>query len=108
MGVRSITLAAMRHSILEWLHMPGDIVFIFGGAVPAFYLTWLGVRYVRAGSTTEEPKDILFQGYCYAFLDGSKCDPSGAGKLSMHGVSLECSDVRQRASRRCERCSRII
>ena len=40
--------------------MPGDIVFIFGGALPIFYLSFLGVRYMRKGTTTEEPKDVLF------------------------------------------------
>jgi len=47
-------------SILEWLRMPGDIVFIVGGALPILYLSFLGVRYMRTSTTTEEPKDILF------------------------------------------------
>jgi nitric oxide reductase subunit B len=48
------------NSILEWLRMPGDIVFIVGGAMPVLYLTYLGIRYMRSGTTTEEPKEILF------------------------------------------------
>jgi nitric oxide reductase subunit B len=47
-------------SILEWLRMPGDIVFIVGGALPILYLCFLGVRYMRTSTTTEEPKDVLF------------------------------------------------
>jgi nitric oxide reductase subunit B len=40
--------------------MPGDIVFIVGGALPILYLTFLGIRHMRSSATTEEPKDILF------------------------------------------------
>jgi len=40
--------------------MPGDIVFILGGTLPILYLTFLGVLHMRSGTTTEEPKDILF------------------------------------------------
>jgi nitric oxide reductase subunit B len=53
-------IGSRANSILEWLRMPGDVVFIVGGAIPILYLTWLGVRYCRAVSTTEEPRDILF------------------------------------------------
>ena len=31
-----------------------------GGAVPALYLSYLGIRYMRRITTTEEPKDVLF------------------------------------------------
>jgi len=53
-------IGGRANAILEWMRMPGDIVFILGGAVPILYLTWLGVRYMRAGSTAEEPEEILF------------------------------------------------
>ena len=53
-------IGSRANSILEWLRMPGDIVFILGGALPIFYLSFLGVRYMRKGTTTEEPKDVLF------------------------------------------------
>lgn len=48
------------NAVLEWLRMPGDIVFIVGGILPVVYLTVLGIRYMKAGTSTEEPKDILF------------------------------------------------
>ena len=48
------------NSLIEWLRLPGDTVFIFGGTLPVIYLCWLGVRHMRKQSTTEEPKDILF------------------------------------------------
>jgi nitric oxide reductase subunit B len=48
------------NSIIEWLRLPGDIVFILGGTLPVLYLCWLGVRHMRAQITAEEPKNILF------------------------------------------------
>ena len=34
---------------LEWLRLPGDIVFIVFGVLPLLWLCWLGVRYRRPG-----------------------------------------------------------
>jgi nitric oxide reductase subunit B len=53
-------IGSHANSILEWLRMPGDIAFIFGGALPILYLSFLGVRHMRSSTTIEEPKDILF------------------------------------------------
>jgi len=53
-------IGSRANSVLEWLRMPGDIVFILGGALPILYLCFLGIRRMRSGATTEEPKDILF------------------------------------------------
>jgi nitric oxide reductase subunit B len=53
-------IGSRANSILEWLRMPGDVVFILGGTLPILYLTYLGVRHMRKGATTEEPKDVLF------------------------------------------------
>ena len=40
--------------------MPGDIVFIAGGAIPTLYIAYLGIRYTVKQVTLEEPDDILF------------------------------------------------
>lgn len=40
---------------LEWLRLPGDVVFIAGGVLPLLWMTWLGVRH-RAGRT-RQPED---------------------------------------------------
>jgi nitric oxide reductase subunit B len=48
------------NAVLEWLRMPGDIVFIVGGILPIIYLSLLGVRFMKTDSSTDEPKDILF------------------------------------------------
>ena len=35
---------------LEWLRLPGDVVFIAFGVLPLLWLCWLGVRYRRPGA----------------------------------------------------------
>jgi len=53
-------IGSRANSILEWLRMPGDVVFILGGALPILYLAFLGIRHMRASSTKEEPEEVLF------------------------------------------------
>jgi nitric oxide reductase subunit B len=48
------------NSLLEWLRLPGDTLFILGGTLPILYLSWLGVRRMKPGATLEEPRDVLF------------------------------------------------
>jgi nitric oxide reductase subunit B len=36
-------LSNRMNSLLEWLRLPGDLLFIVGGVLPALYLAWLGV-----------------------------------------------------------------
>jgi nitric oxide reductase subunit B len=48
------------NAVIEWLRLPGDIVFIAGGAVPALYIAYLGIRHTVKQVTLEEPDDILF------------------------------------------------
>jgi nitric oxide reductase subunit B len=45
--------------LIEWLRLPGDIVFIVGGALTALYIAYLGVRYTVKRVTYEGP-DFLF------------------------------------------------
>ena len=47
-------------TLLEWLRLPGDMVFIAGGAVPVLYIAYLGIRHTVTRVTLEEPDDILF------------------------------------------------
>jgi len=46
--------------LIEWLRLPGDIVFIAGGALPTLYIAYLGIRHTVKRTTLEEPDDILF------------------------------------------------
>jgi nitric oxide reductase subunit B len=48
------------NALIEWLRLPGDILFIVGGAVPALYIAYLGIRHTVKRVTLEEPDDILF------------------------------------------------
>ncbi|WP_263366533.1 hypothetical protein [Edaphobacter bradus] len=53
-------IGSRTNSVLEWLRMPGDFVFILGGALPILYISFLGIRHMRPAPPTEEPKEILF------------------------------------------------
>ena len=47
-------------SLLEWMRLPGDTVFILGGTLPVLYLCWLGVRHRKQQPPRENPDGILF------------------------------------------------
>jgi nitric oxide reductase subunit B len=46
------------NSWLEWLRLPGDVVFIVGGVLPFLWICWLGVRHMATKITMEEPEDV--------------------------------------------------
>ena len=48
------------NALIEWLRLPGDILFIVGGILPLLWLCWLGVRYRVGRITREEPENVLF------------------------------------------------
>jgi nitric oxide reductase subunit B len=49
------------NALLEWGRLPGDVVFIVGGALPFLWIAWLGLRHFRHGAVVEEmPQDVLF------------------------------------------------
>jgi nitric oxide reductase subunit B len=48
------------NALLEWIRLPGDVVFIVGGVLPLLYLCYLGVRHTVPLVTMEEPEEILF------------------------------------------------
>jgi nitric oxide reductase subunit B len=48
------------NALIEWLRLPGDVVFIVGGVLPLLYICYLGVRHTVPRITMEEPVDILF------------------------------------------------
>jgi nitric oxide reductase subunit B len=48
------------NTVLEWMRMPGDIVFIVGGVLPFVWITWLGVRYGIKATATELTPETLF------------------------------------------------
>jgi nitric oxide reductase subunit B len=49
------------NSLIEWMRLPGDVVFIVGGALPFLWLCWLGVRHRGSNQVVlVEPEDALF------------------------------------------------
>ncbi|MGZ5359507.1 MAG: nitric-oxide reductase large subunit [Solirubrobacterales bacterium] len=48
------------NTLIEWLRLPGDVVFIVGGAIPALYIAYIGIRHTVKRVTLSEPEDILF------------------------------------------------
>src|SRR5262245_25373941 len=48
------------NTLIEWLRLPGDVVFIVGGALPVLYIAYIGVRHTVKRVTLEETEDILF------------------------------------------------
>jgi nitric oxide reductase subunit B len=48
------------NTLLEWMRLPGDVVFIVGGALPVLWICWLGVRYRKRNQVMQEPEDVLF------------------------------------------------
>jgi nitric oxide reductase subunit B len=53
-------LTNSTNTLLEWLRLPGDVLFIAGGILPLLYICWVGVRHRVKAVTLEEPEEILF------------------------------------------------
>ncbi|HVJ07465.1 MAG TPA: cbb3-type cytochrome c oxidase subunit I [Acidisarcina sp.] len=53
-------IGSHANSVLEWMRMPGDVVFIVGGTLPILYLTFLGIRYMNKPTALKEPEGVLF------------------------------------------------
>ncbi len=57
--------------LLEWLRMPGDLVFIIGGILPFIWIAWVAVRNFWSGSSTEElPASPLYTELAVGSEDG--------------------------------------
>ncbi|GAA0909052.1 nitric-oxide reductase large subunit [Streptomyces thermoalcalitolerans] len=55
-------LQGRANVILEWLRLPGDVVFLVGGVLPLLWMTWLGIRHRVKGSRSPDAptQDLLF------------------------------------------------
>ncbi|UBV14137.1 nitric-oxide reductase large subunit [Mycolicibacterium fortuitum] len=42
------------NAVLEWLRLPGDLIFIIGGVVPFVWIALQAVRHFKSGPTTDE------------------------------------------------------
>jgi nitric oxide reductase subunit B len=52
-------LTTEMNTLLEWMRLPGDAVFIVG-ILPIVHLAWTAVRHRVAQITLEEPEKVLF------------------------------------------------
>jgi nitric oxide reductase subunit B len=48
------------NSLFEWMRLPGDVLFIAGGALPFLWICWLGIRHRKGSQVMAEPGDVLF------------------------------------------------
>jgi len=49
-----------NNSILEWLRLPGDALFIIFGTLPVLYLCVIGVFRMKKQTLREQPDGVLF------------------------------------------------
>jgi nitric oxide reductase subunit B len=52
-------LTNSTNAFLEWLRLPGDAVFIVGGALPVLYMTWLGVSRRKPQAALNAAQSVL-------------------------------------------------
>ncbi len=69
------------NALLEWMRLPGDILFIGGGALPALYIAYLGIRHTVKRTTLDEPDDILFTEIALPH-PAAGADEAGAARLT--------------------------
>ena len=49
------------NAVLEWLRLPGDVIFIVGGILPFVWIAWQALRHFRHGETVDElPEHPLY------------------------------------------------
>ena len=54
-------ISSRANAVFEWMRMPGDVVFILGGALPILYLAFQGIRHMRkSAAAMAQPMEILF------------------------------------------------
>ncbi|MCO5315497.1 MAG: cbb3-type cytochrome c oxidase subunit I [Solirubrobacterales bacterium] len=72
--------------LIEWLRLPGDVVFILFGSIPVLYITFLGVKYavkakVSGGGDEGDAESELFTVVSGPALDSEEPDDGpGVGK----------------------------
>ena len=54
-------IAQPGNALLEWLRLPGDLIFIVGGVLPFVWIAWQALRNFRSGETAHElPEHPLY------------------------------------------------
>lgn len=71
--------------LIEWLRLPGDVLFIVGGAIPVLYIAYLGVRHTVKRVEPEDLEASLFT--IVSDPDDDESDEPGVGGGSGPAVS---------------------
>jgi nitric oxide reductase subunit B len=53
-------ISSSTNAMLEWLRLPGDTIFIIGGALPVLWMCWRGVTKMKTHTPREVPDGVLF------------------------------------------------
>ena len=65
-------------ALIEWLRLPGDIVFIGFGAIPTVYIAFLGVKYALRGRGQDGPdNEDGHDGDLFTVISGPPLDDDG-------------------------------
>jgi nitric oxide reductase subunit B len=66
-----------RNRVLEWLRLPGDVLFIGGGVLPLLWMCWLGVRYrVPFVAASDAGAGSLFTEVVAPLVERERVEPS--------------------------------
>jgi nitric oxide reductase subunit B len=87
-------ITAPGNAALEWLRMPGDVIFIVGGVLPFLWIAWLGVRHTREATTSDLPLEALYTDLEHA--EQTPRPPDGA----RYGSDARAAELDMRASER--------
>ncbi|MEU6539519.1 nitric-oxide reductase large subunit [Streptomyces sp. NPDC047000] len=90
-------LQGHANTVLEWLRLPGDVVFLVGGVLPLLWMTWQGVRYRNSGAQKGDPvggpADGPVSGPVGAAVpDVSAGAPPASGTAAVVDDDLECAE----------------
>ena len=69
-------------ALIEWLRLPGNVVFIVGGALPLLYIAYVGIRHTVKRVTLEAPEDMLFTEVGAPEVAAVSADEAAAAKVT--------------------------
>ncbi|MXM64576.1 hypothetical protein GR925_14260 [Streptomyces sp. HUCO-GS316] len=74
-------LRGQTNTFLEWIRLPGDVVFIVGGLLPLLWMTWLGIRHrTTAARLPDAPEqELLFTEVVPADVEGHAAEADDDG-----------------------------
>ncbi len=90
-------IAQPGNAVLEWLRLPGDVIFLVGGILPFVWLAWMGVRHgIKATVTRMEPETLFVEEHELAREDRTGLVDAAVGSGAELPASRYASDRRER------------